>query len=257
MKLLTVFLFLPLYLFCQANRFVFEYRYVKDTIKNDTIKAIMHLDTYKTGSIFYDVQNYKNDSIASMQGERLSNFENRIYKEYPNYDIFLITSLNNEFYKVSDTRKMDWQISLEKKEINKFKVQKATLNFGGRTWTAWFSTDIPISDGPYKFHGLPGFIVRIEDNTLTHIFELIAIQKTNDTLSYKTPNQKLISINQKVYRKLFNEYRENPNKNMLGIDILQTQDGKSSAEFKRNMEKYYKNRLKKDNNILEIDLLKK
>lgn len=255
MKLLTLFILMPFYIFCQSNRFVYEYKSIKDTLKNDTTKTIMYLDVYKQGSIYYDIENYKKDSIAASQGEKITNFENRVFKQYPNH-ISLITSINNDKFIVSDSRKMNWIIFPEKKTINKFNTQKATLYYGGRNWTAWFSTDIPISDGPYKFHNLPGLIVKIVDNNNAHIFELIAIQKLEGTLTNKTTGQKLIAIDQETFRKFYREYRTNPNKNFNGIDIIETQDGKSNSEFKRNMENYYKNKIKKDNNVIEIDLLK-
>lgn len=34
----------------------------------------------------------------------------------------------------------------------------ATTQFRGLTYTAWFALDIPINEGPWKFHGLPGLI---------------------------------------------------------------------------------------------------
>lgn len=68
------------------------------------------------------------------------------------------------------------------------------------------------------------------NNWVVKLFQSHSYQNMtqDDILSYKTSNQKLITINQDVYRKLFKEYRENPNKNMLGVDILETQDGKTS-----------------------------
>jgi GLPGLI family protein len=255
MKACVFCFFLPVFLFCQSNRFVYEYKSIKDINKiKDTTKSIMYLDVYKEGSVFYDIQNYKNDSIASLQGYKLSLFVDRVYKEYPQ-KVFLITSINNDFYSVSDVKNLNWNISSEKKEINKINAQKATVNFGGRVWEAWFSTDIPLSDGPYKFHGLPGLIIKITDSTLTHTFQLISTQKIKGTLSKKINNVKLYPIDQKQYKKLYKEYRENPNKNFQGMDIFETQDGKSSSEFKKNMERYYKNKIKKENNIIEIDLL--
>lgn len=256
MKLFILILILPIYIFGQSSRFIYKYRSLTDTLKKDTTITEMYLDVHNKESIFYDIQNYKNDSIASSHGEKLTNFENIVFKQYPNA-ISLITKLYNDTYIVSDPRKMVWNILPEKKKINEFLTQKATLDFGGRTWTAWFSTEIPIPDGPYKFHGLPGLIVKIEDHTLTHIFELIAVKKTDALLNDKINRQKSLSIDQKTYTKLYREYRENPNKNINRIDIVETQDGKSGSEFKRNMENYYKNRLKKDNNIIEIDLLRK
>lgn len=54
----------------------------------------------------------------------------------------------------------------EKKTIENFNCRKAKTNFGGRRWIAYYSTDISISDGPYKFAGLPGLILELysEDN---------------------------------------------------------------------------------------------
>jgi GLPGLI family protein len=31
---------------------------------------------------------------------------------------------------------------------------KATTEFAGRTYVAWYTTEISIADGPYKFYGL-------------------------------------------------------------------------------------------------------
>ncbi|RTZ46452.1 GLPGLI family protein [Chryseobacterium arthrosphaerae] len=42
-----------------------------------------------------------------------------------------------------------------KKKNREFNTQKAVCDFAGRKWTAWFTADLPIQDGPYKFYGLP------------------------------------------------------------------------------------------------------
>jgi GLPGLI family protein len=39
---------------------------------------------------------------------------------------------------------MTWKISSETRKIGEYKVQKAETDFGGRKWTAWFTTDLPI-----------------------------------------------------------------------------------------------------------------
>ena len=39
---------------------------------------------------------------------------------------------------------------------------KATTVFRGRTYIAWFTPDIPVHIGPWKFVGLPGLILRVE-----------------------------------------------------------------------------------------------
>jgi GLPGLI family protein len=58
--------------------------------------------------------------------------------------------------------------SSRKEKIGNWEAQKATTEFGGRKWTAWFCEEIPLSDGPYKFKGLPGLIVKISDADNSH-----------------------------------------------------------------------------------------
>lgn len=49
---------------------------------------------------------------------------------------------------------------------------KAVGKYGGRTWTAWYTEDIASAFGPWKLRGLPGLIVKAEDNEGIHCFEL-------------------------------------------------------------------------------------
>ena len=37
-----------------------------------------------------------------------------------------------------------------------FDCQKAECDFRGRRWEAWFTTEIPVGEGPWKLRGLPG-----------------------------------------------------------------------------------------------------
>ena len=45
-------------------------------------------------------------------------------------------------------------------------------------WTriyAWYTLDVPISYGPYKFFGLPGLIIKIEESTGMYIWEMYSL----------------------------------------------------------------------------------
>ena len=49
----------------------------------------------------------------------------------------------------------------------------AVSDFRGRRWTAWFAPDISISDGPWKFSGLPGLIMEAYDTENHYRFFIV------------------------------------------------------------------------------------
>ena len=64
---------------------------------------------------------------------------------------------------VYQTPKTEFSIKPESKKIGSYTCQKALVNRGGRRFTVWFTTTVPIKDGPLGFFGLPGMIVAIEE----------------------------------------------------------------------------------------------
>lgn len=57
---------------------------------------------------------------------------------------------------------MIWEIGDSTKTVLGYECIQADTDYHGRHWTAWFTLDIPIQDGPWKFHGLPGLILEVK-----------------------------------------------------------------------------------------------
>lgn len=100
---------------------------------------------------------------------------------------------------------LDWQILNETSDILGFKVQNAKLFFRGREYLAWFTTQIKISDGPYKFHGLPGLILKIESIDEKYTFEAYSIKLNISSDNFEISNlqekysdKNNISIDEKI-----------------------------------------------------------
>lgn len=72
---------------------------------------------------------------------------------------------------------MIWTISPETKDYSSYPCQKATTEFRGREFEAWFAKDIPLHEGPWKFDGLPGLILYVKDTQDDYVFECIGIEK--------------------------------------------------------------------------------
>ena len=105
-----------------------------------------------------------------------------VYNNYPTGKMTVITGLDlaGPFRHVEDVPDFKWKISDEHKQVMDYNCIKATCSFRGRDYEAWFTADIPISYGPWKFCGLPGLILEINDTKGEYFFVCKAIQKTDD-----------------------------------------------------------------------------
>lgn len=296
MKKLSTLILLAIGISCFAqNRFYYDYQYIPDsTDKANVLKEVMLLDIDKKGSQYYSQDKYISDSAsrADLQRQLKSNSTNitlnqkgkagqisyKVTKSYPDYKVHLFTKIVNDQYKVIEDKKPEWEILPEKQKIGEYNTQKATTNFGGRIWTAWFSTELPFQDGPYKFYGLPGLIVKLEDKTGSHTMTLVGNKKlqTKEEENLDLPQGmqlfgmggKEIEINNAQFKKAWKAYKNDPTKNMREMMsknsdtqkvIFKTQsaDGKEISDPNlvfREMEKKAKERFKKDNNYIEPDL---
>lgn len=75
--------------------------------------------------------------------------------------------IDDKIYKINENfLAMRWVLSNQKEEtrkINGFMCNRATLNFRGRNYIAWYAPKLPLPFGPWKFNGLPGLILEIYD----------------------------------------------------------------------------------------------
>lgn len=97
--------------------------------------------------------------------ERSGRYGSFIYKNYPEGKVTETAYFGMEDWRYDEYwEKPEWNISDESKEIIGYQCFKATTDYRGRRWTAWFTPEIPIQDGPWKLCGLPGLILEAEDN---------------------------------------------------------------------------------------------
>lgn len=70
-----------------------------------------------------------------------------------------------------------WQIHADTATLSGLKSFRAECKYGGREWTAWFSPEVPVSEGPSKFGGLPGLIVKLESADGDYQFILQSLER--------------------------------------------------------------------------------
>jgi GLPGLI family protein len=288
MKNLNVlFLLFGLFISAQNNRVVYEYTFRPDSTKIDSLKKEwMYLDINKKGSKFYSKNAFESDSIVneSIKKQMISGMKSisvsrkqsngeinyEVEKTYPDYKISIVSNIGNDTYKIAEDRKIVWKVSSEKKQFRSYSVQKATTDFAGRTWVAWFTTEVPIQDGPYKFAGLPGLIVEIADQSGSQKMEMKGLFKTKETQQEELNTQgkdipftkkKPVAISRTQYVKKLKEFENDPVQGMREIlaqpnsKVMINVNGREISDPKdvlRELEQNARDEMKANNNKIEL-----
>ena len=94
-----------------------------------------------------------------------------VYRGYPQVGKSLIMWRigDYDFLQCSeDVPEQQWLLHPETRQIAGHQCQRATCLFRGREWTAWYATDLPVPEGPWKLRGLPGLIMHAHDKNHEH-----------------------------------------------------------------------------------------
>lgn len=175
--------------------------WVTDTLENRSYSEDMTLRVGKTAAMFYPPKRMWADSLLQ------TNFElhEKLYREMnPPGQIeykplgglereYLFRNINagetivyrkmgGEAYAYTESTEMPaWHIQSETKEVMGYSCQLATCDFRGRQWYAWFSTDIPVNEGPWKLFGLPGLVLEAYDSKKHYAYKAVGLY-TKDLL---------------------------------------------------------------------------
>ena len=81
-------------------------------------------------------------------------------------------------------------------------------NFRGRTYEAWFTTEIPVKDGPWKFHGLPGLILEVYDIQKHYSFVFVGLRSSDANITMLP--RKYTQSSREKYLKAYKNYIKDP-----------------------------------------------
>lgn len=174
-----------------------------------------------------------------------SSGESKVYDEYSGENIAKIMEIN--FYVESEEAMSGWDLKGDTMTVEGQLCQRADIDFGGRQWTAWFSPELSVfQDGPYKFRGLPGLILKVHDVEKTWDFELVALAKVDTVISINFKEG--VRFKEKAKRIIYKD-RRNFQKNFLEIqEAAGRKFGSSRPSAERALEDY----IKHDNNWIEL-----
>lgn len=172
------------------------------------------------------------DSLESKEGTDLTVEENYGTYEvkYGNdnkYQYYYYSSIDKNIYfrervidesilVKEDKNIYNWKIVDSTKIISGYQAQMATTDFRGRKYVAWFTREIPIPYGPWKFNNLPGLILEVSDSTgfFYAMAKNIQIGKGNQLILNKIQKE-IIKEDNYVSLEKYIDFKEAKNQAML------------------------------------------
>ena len=140
----------------------------------------------------------KRTSLAPDRGDFL-------YRNLSNGKISVYTRVFGSSYLIEeDFPVIDWMVCEDSTmQVLGYDCHKATAKFRGRTWTVWYSEDIPLSIGPWKLGGLPGLILKAKCDDYVTITALSArTTKLSPVTFYNFYEEKYQKIDRVKYLKI-------------------------------------------------------
>ncbi len=189
-------------------RVVYRYFFTTDTLTNTIEKDSTILDIgrrlskychylyFQTDSLLKcgAIKNFiSNKSLPKCEPFQLSLYE-MFFQDREKKIITCTGRVSTQNFKfVEEMPVFNWEIKDSTSIILGYNSVMATCSFKGRDYVAWFTPQIPVSSGPWKFSGLPGLILKVEDTRGFYRFEIAKVYPSYGSIDM----QKYLYINSK------------------------------------------------------------
>jgi GLPGLI family protein len=194
--------------------------------------------------------NAANKAASKINKTGISESYYSIFKEPAKDLVFYHDNIAEQDYQYQEKAPLfQWKIMPAKQVIMGYECQQALTIFGGRTWEAWFTREIPVSEGPYKFYGLPGLIVKVRDTHNSYAFELLSFESRPRPFAIYDTSASIFSISPSaplIKKAKFKQAKLNSDKTFL--DRMASWGNYVSDNMRSN----YAAKLKRRNNPLEL-----
>ena len=211
--------------------------YVKDVENPDKkTENTMMLQIGNELSKYFDYNRFLADSLYTVLAEKKTprsevttqvysqsyrSLPLRVFKNYPKGKITTVDRVPFDTYTFEEEMESpDWALERDTLIVCGYTCKKATTTYFGRNYTAWYAPEIPISEGPWKFFGLPGLILKVEDDREHYSFECIAIEKPTWGSTIYTGTSKPFGITKERFYKLLKEFNDNPAAMVEGTGLV-------------------------------------
>ena len=186
----------------------YELKFMPDTLERDKFKTqtmVLRMNT-KGISVYQEYGKFRSDSVTAARTRngkiKLSDTNEAIKyqtkardyitiaKSWPEKHKILVRELiglDGTFYYTEDKTDFGWEVDFtQTKEIGGYTCHSAKGSYAGRDYQAWFTPEIPISDGPWLFCGLPGLILEVSSLDKEFLYTCMSIQAGTGPVSLRS-----------------------------------------------------------------------
>lgn len=200
---------------------IYEYHVKNTKGSSDATSTILQIG--RNAAMFSDYTAFQKDSaiackapesdIQKFNTQEMRNdmfFDQSVSQNVPKGKMTVYSVITPNYYSYTETASpINWSFAEEEDTICGYTCQKAMGEYGGRTWTVWYSTEIPVSFGPWKLCGLPGLVLAANDSEGIHQFKAITFRKSNMPMNMK-PYANIVKTSREQFIKAKNKFEENP-----------------------------------------------
>ena len=209
----------------------YELKFMPDTLERDKFKAqtmVLRMNT-KGISVYQEYGKFRSDSVTAARTRngkiKLSDSNEAIKyqtkardnitiaKSWPEKHKILVRELiglDGTFYYTEDKTDFGWEVDFtQTKEIGGYTCHSAKGSYAGRDYQAWFTPEIPISDGPWLFCGLPGLILEVSSLDKEFLYTCMSIQAGTGPITLRSLDAAFKTTRER-FLKAKERYKVNP-----------------------------------------------
>lgn len=198
------------------------------------MQETLRLDIGRQASRFYSYTAFVADSvlaadmangasselIAQHANQYQSQWSEQTFKNYPAGRVTTLDELAGDICRLrceEPAEKPRWTLTQDTLTLLGYRCTRATTQFKGRQWSAWYAADIPVSEGPWKLCGLPGLILKAEDDEGHYRFTADGLEQSHGTEPILFGGNDYQPVDRKQYDKMQKRFAADPVGFITGI----------------------------------------
>ena len=232
--------------------FMYDYRYLKDTTdvtSESTDRMILQVgygiskfSSYRAMQIDSLLRVSTTEQIEANPDRYIGGETYSIYKNYPTGKFTMTDKIATDWFLVEELiPEQQWTLTDETKDILGYQCKSAKCSFRGRDYIAYYTDEIPVADGPWKFGGLPGFIMEVRDANNHYSFTCVGINSKADR-PITIPDVQYNKTSRVKFYQAKHRYDTNPLgylETVSGIKVNVTSNGEAREDLNKPRELTY------------------